>query len=208
MLRHGPVRSARHAVLALTSCQHLARTRAASGVSDAELVFGKLSKTIHRGFKFDRMFPSDDLDPEALLELDQLALTSMKTQDAPRPVMEKIVRLLRDFGQKKDLERYGRYLLKRQRSRTFLEEEKFSFLCIRRAPGPRSMYACEEHAPTAHEKSYFWPRILFPVIKAGGHCLVDVCAAPQNFERLSVSKSKPHTFGDLGGRNVRWTPTT
>lgn len=92
-----------------------------SGLTDASLVFGKLSKTIHRGFKFDRMFPSDDLDPNALLELDQLALVSMKTQDAPRSVMEKIVRLLRDFGQKKDLERYGRYLLKRQRSRTSTE---------------------------------------------------------------------------------------
>ena len=29
--------------------------------------------------------------------------------------------MLRDFGQKKDLERYGRYLLKRQRSRTSTE---------------------------------------------------------------------------------------
>lgn len=455
-----------------------------SGVTDASLVFGKLSKTIHRGFKFDRMFPSDDLDPNALLELDQLALVSMKTQDAPRSVMEKIVRLLRDFGQKKDLERYGRYLLKRQRSRTsaevpgvlpsaflpedrddngplakmrknpafkdlfehagvssmddstmrrlamahkedrrhvlyqmfwspeaaltyvahrypatwasnfrvlyelarrapdfqpkrvmdygagpapgltavqeiwpgimeyataiepsdhmtqlgkylttdlempeihwqrclydsveepldliiasyvqmevkgqvsrdalvkrlwsrlrpggvlvliepgtptgfrfmhntrellisrvgpdnfhfvapcphegmcplaltgrdwchfsqrvrrtphrvyckgstrrFMEEEKFSFLCIRRSPGPRSKYSCVEHAPTAHEKSYFWPRIMFPVIKAGGHTLVDVCCAPQNFERISTSRSKAHSFGYRWSRKAMW----
>lgn len=455
-----------------------------SGLTDASLVFGKLSKTIHRGFKFDRMFPSDDLDPNALLELDQLALVSMKTQDAPRSVMEKIVRLLRDFGQKKDLERYGRYLLKRQRSRTstevpgvlpsaflpedrddngplakmrknpafkdlfehagvssmddstmrrlamahkedrrhvlyqmfwspeaaltyvahrypatwasnfrvlyelarrapdfqpkrvmdygagpapgltavqeiwpgimeyataiepsdhmtqlgkylttdlempeihwqrclydsveesldliiasyvqmevkgqvsrdalvkrlwsrlrpggvlvliepgtptgfrfmhntrellisrvgpdnfhfvapcphegmcplaltgrdwchfsqrvrrtphrvyckgstrrFMEEEKFSFLCIRRSPGPRSKYSCVEHAPTAHEKSYFWPRIMFPVIKAGGHTLVDVCCAPQNFERISTSRSKAHSFGYRWSRKAMW----
>lgn len=458
--------------------------RGSSGVTDAKLIFGKLSKTIHRGFKFDRMFPSDDLDPNALLELDQLALVSMKTQDAPRSVMEKVVRLLRDFGQKQDLQRYGRYLLKRQRSRTsteipsvlpsaflpeddrdngplakmrknpafkdlfdhagvnnmddssmrrlavahkedrrhvlyqmfwspeaaltylahrypatwaanfrvlyelarrapefqprrvmdygagpapgltavqeiwpgimeyataiepsehmtqlgkylttdlempaihwqrclydsieepldliiasyvqmevkgqesrdalvkrlwarlrpggvlvliepgtptgfrfmhntrellisrvgpenfhfvapcphegmcplaltgrdwchfsqrvrrtphrvyckgstrrFMEEEKFSFLCIRRSPGPRSKYRCEEHAPTAHEKSYFWPRIMFPVIKAGGHSLIDVCCAPQNFERISVSKSKAHSFGYRWSRKAMW----
>eukprot|EP00439_Symbiodinium_sp_Y106_P010410 s452_g1.t1 len=91
------------------------------GAKDAKLVFANLSKTIHRGFKFDRMFESDDLDPQSLLELDQMALVSMKTQDAPRNIMEKIVRLLRDFGQKKDLQRYGRYMLKRQRSRTSTE---------------------------------------------------------------------------------------
>ncbi|OLQ14928.1 hypothetical protein AK812_SmicGene926 [Symbiodinium microadriaticum] len=91
------------------------------GAKDADLVFANLSKTIHRGFKFDRMFESDDLDPQSLLELDQMALVSMKTQDAPRNIMEKIVRLLRDFGQKKDLQRYGRYMLKRQRSRTSTE---------------------------------------------------------------------------------------
>eukprot|EP00931_Biecheleriopsis_adriatica_P049982 TRINITY_DN28923_c0_g1_i1.p1 TRINITY_DN28923_c0_g1~~TRINITY_DN28923_c0_g1_i1.p1 ORF type:complete len:574 (+),score=99.47 TRINITY_DN28923_c0_g1_i1:27-1724(+) len=457
----------------------------ASGVEDTKLAFGSLSKTIHRGFKFDRMFPSDDQSPESVLELDQLALVSMKTQDAPRAVMEKIVRLLRDFGQKKDLERYGRYMLKKQRSRTsaetpsvlpswflpegegdgngpiaklrknpafkdlfahagvaslddsalrrlaiahkedkrhvlyqmfwspeasltylahrypatwsvnfrvlfelarrapdflprrvmdygagpapgltavqeiwpgvmeyatavepsdtmtqlgkyltadlempdihwqrclydtvdeqmdliiasyvqmevkgqqsrdalvkqlwsrlrpggvlvliepgtptgfrfmhhtrellisrvgpdnfhfvapcphegmcpvaltgkdwchfaqrvrrtphrvynkgstrrFMEEEKFSFLCIRRSPGPRSKYRCEAHAPTAHEKTYFWPRIMFPVIKAGGHTLVDVCSAPQNFERLTVSKSKAHSFGYRWSRQAMW----
>lgn len=30
------------------------------------------------------MFPSDDLDPQAVKELEQLALMSLKTQDAPR----------------------------------------------------------------------------------------------------------------------------
>ena len=88
--------------------------------------------------------------------------------------------------------------------RRFMEEEKFSFLCIRRSVGPRSLYSCEEHAPTAHEKSYFWPRIMFPVIKAGGHTLVDICTAPQNFERISVSRSKAHSFGYRWSRKAMW----
>merc|ERR1719330_74671 len=46
---------------------------------------------------------------------------SMKTQDVPKPTMDRIVKLLREFGRKKDLERYGRYLLKRTRSRTSAE---------------------------------------------------------------------------------------
>lgn len=454
------------------------------GLNDPEVAFGGLSKTMHRGFKFDRMFKSDELDPEDLLELDHMALMSLKTQDLPRLITEKIRRLLKDFGQKKDLERYGRYLRKKVRSRTaaetpevlpscflpesdqensgplsklrknpafadlfqhtdatslddstirrlaiahreesrhklfqmfwspeaaltyvahryaatfatnyrvlyelsrrvpdfqpqsvldygagpapslavaqevwpgnfrqavavepsehmaqlgkylttdldlppvqwrrclydsserldliiasyvqmevrgqqsrdalvkqlwsrlspggvlvliepgtptgfrfmhhsrelliskvgpehfhfvapcphegmcpialtgrdwchfaqrvrrvphklyckgstkrFLEEEKFSYLCIRKAPGPRFRYASEGEAPTAHEKSFFWPRVLFPVIKAGQHTLIDVCSAPQNFERLSVSKSKPHAFGYRYSRKAMW----
>jgi len=454
------------------------------GLYDSGVAFGGLSKTIHRGFKFDRILKSDSLEPEDVLELDQMALMSLKTQDVPKSIMEKIVKLLKDFGQKKDLERYGRYLRKKVRSRTavetpnvlssrflpeqddadggplaklrknpafqdlfqhtdmsslddsamrrlavahkedrrhklfqmfwapeaaltymahrypaswatnyrvlyelarrapdfrprsvmdygagpapglaaaqeiwpgafqeaiavepsehmsqlgrylvadselpqvqwrrclydsaerldliiasyvqmevrgqpsrdalvkqlwarlspggvlvliepgtptgfrfmhhtrellisrvgtehfhfvapcphegmcpvaltgrdwchfaqrvrrtphklyckgatrrFLEEEKFSYLCTRKAPGPRTRYASEAQAPTLHEKSYFWPRVLFPVIKAGQHTLIDVCSAPQNFERLSVSKSKPHAFGYRYSRKAMW----
>lgn len=61
--------------------------------------------------------------------------------------------------------------------------------------GPRQKYSKEEDALTAAERSYFWPRLLMPPIKAGGHTLVDACSAPNNFERLSVSKAKPHTMG-------------
>jgi len=85
-----------------------------------------------------------------------------------------------------------------------VEEAKFSFLCIRKSEGPRTRYASEAKAPTAAEKSYFWPRVLFPPIKAGQHTLVDVCSAPQNFERLTVSKSKPHSFGYRWTRKALW----
>ena len=88
--------------------------------------------------------------------------------------------------------------------RRFLEEEKFSYLAMRRAPGPRTKYRVEQDAPTPHEKSYFWPRVMFPVIKAGGHSLIDVCSAPQNFERLSATKSKGHGFGFRWSRKAMW----
>ncbi|CAD7964222.1 unnamed protein product [Amoebophrya sp. A25] len=57
-----------------------------------------------------------------------------------------------------------------------MENEKFSFLAIRRGPGPRVRYASEKQCPTAEEKSYFWPRVVFPSIKRGGHVLMDVCS--------------------------------
>jgi len=82
--------------------------------------------------------------------------------------------------------------------------EKFSYLVIRKGPGPRDEYPSERAAPTSWEKSYFWPRIVMPAIKSGGHTLVDVCARPNNFERLVVSRSKPHASGYRFSRKVMW----
>lgn len=72
-----------------------------------------------------------------------------------------------------------------------VDEEKFSYLVLRKCEGPRTKYPNESAAITAHEKSFFWPRIVMPTIKAGKHVLVDVCSYPYNFERLVVTKSAP-----------------
>lgn len=82
--------------------------------------------------------------------------------------------------------------------------EKFSYLVIRKSEGPRSKYPTEAQVPTSWEKSFFWPRVVMPAIKAGGHTLLDVCARPNNFERLVVSKSKPHGFGYRFSRKIMW----
>ena len=82
--------------------------------------------------------------------------------------------------------------------------EKFSYLVVRKGQGPRDKYASEAQAPTSWEKSAFWPRIVMPAIKAGGHTLIDVCARPNNFERLVVSKAKPHGFGYRFSRKIMW----
>jgi len=86
----------------------------------------------------------------------------------------------------------------------FWEEEKFSFLVTRKGPGPRSLYKRESEAPTLVEKSYFWPRVVMPAIKAGGHTLVDVCSSPCDFERLTVSRAKAHSFGYRRARKILW----
>ncbi|CAD2111936.1 mitochondrial ribosomal protein S22 precursor, putative [Plasmodium vinckei] len=69
------------------------------------------------------------------------------------------------------------------------DEEKFSYLVIRKCEGPRTKYNSENEALTVHEKSFFWPRVVMPTIKAGKHVLLDVCSYPYNFERLVVTKS-------------------
>ncbi|GAW79972.1 hypothetical protein, conserved [Plasmodium gonderi] len=70
-----------------------------------------------------------------------------------------------------------------------VEEQKFSYLVLRKCEGPRTAYKSESHALTVQEKSFFWPRVLMPTIKAGKHILIDVCSRPHNFERLVVTKS-------------------
>ena len=82
--------------------------------------------------------------------------------------------------------------------------EKYSYLVIRKGQGPRDRYQSEASAPTSWEKSAFWPRIVMPAIKAGGHTLMDVCSAPGSFERLVVSKAKPHAFGYRFSRKIMW----
>ncbi|SBT71815.1 mitochondrial ribosomal protein S22 precursor, putative [Plasmodium malariae] len=72
-----------------------------------------------------------------------------------------------------------------------VQEEKFSYLVIRKCEGPRTKYQSESEALTVQEKSFFWPRIVMPTIKAGKHVLIDVCSYPYNFERLVVTKSSP-----------------
>ncbi|CEL98183.1 unnamed protein product [Vitrella brassicaformis CCMP3155] len=85
-----------------------------------------------------------------------------------------------------------------------IDDEKFSFLVIRKQPGPRVLYKTEDEAPFPALKSYFWPRIIYPSLKRGEHVLIDVCAAPQNFERLAVTKSQSHAFGYRQARTSMW----
>ncbi|KAF4667346.1 Methyltransferase-like protein 17, mitochondrial [Perkinsus olseni] len=102
------------------------------------------------------------------------------------------------------VKRLPHYVYNKGSQARHVEWDKFSFLVVRKGVGPRQKYDKEEDAPTAAEKSYFWPRLLMPPIKAGGHTLVDACSAPNNFERLSVSKAKPHTMGYRFSRKVMW----
>lgn len=83
-------------------------------------------------------------------------------------------------------------------------EEKFSYLSIRKAVGPRVVFENEKEAPSAAWKSYFWPRVVIPPYKRGEHVLLDVCSAPHNFERLSVAKSSPKHHGYRFARKAMW----
>ncbi|OEH75933.1 small ribosomal subunit rsm22 protein [Cyclospora cayetanensis] len=89
-----------------------------------------------------------------------------------------------------------------------VEEEKFSFLAVRKGQGPRSRYrtlaAAETAGASPAELSFFWPRLVAPPLKGREHVLLDVCAPPHRFERVAVSKHMPHAAGYKAARHAAW----
>ena len=101
--------------------------------------------------------------------------------------------------------RLPHYLYSKGSRKNNIDYEKFSYLVMRKGvESPRTKYMHESVATMSWEKSYFWPRIVMPAIKAGGHTLMDVCSPNGQFERLMVSKSKPHQFGYRFSRKIMW----
>ena len=101
--------------------------------------------------------------------------------------------------------RLPHYLYSKGSRKNNIDYEKFSYLVIRKGvESPRQKYTHESLATTSWEKSFFWPRVVMPAIKAGGHTLMDVCSPSGRFERLMVSKSKPHQFGFRFSRKIMW----
>ena len=78
--------------------------------------------------------------------------------------------------------------------------EKYSYLAACRGPTPRQT----EKSNTLMEKSYFFDRVAFPVMKRGGHVIMDNCKANGEFERDIVTKSKwgKEVYKEAG--KLRW----
>jgi ribosomal protein RSM22 (predicted rRNA methylase) len=82
--------------------------------------------------------------------------------------------------------------------------EKFSYLVIRKSVGPRQKFRHEVEVSDLETRSFFWPRVVMPPIMADGHTLIDVCSAPNNFQRLVVNRAKPHIMGYRQSREAMW----
>jgi len=102
------------------------------------------------------------------------------------------------------VEMIPQYIYRKTPVKMPIEDVKFSYIAIRKSAGPRFSYGSEVKAPDAVSKSYFWPRIVKPCIKSGGHVLLDVCSPPRTFERLTVSKGKDTTGGYKAARSCLW----
>jgi ribosomal protein RSM22 (predicted rRNA methylase) len=76
-----------------------------------------------------------------------------------------------------------------------INNEKFCYLVIKKGTTPNILYKEEEEAKNESEKSFFWERILRPIIKKHQHNILDLCTTQGKFERRIIAKS----HGTLGG---------
>jgi ribosomal protein RSM22 (predicted rRNA methylase) len=85
-----------------------------------------------------------------------------------------------------------------------LINEKFSYLVVKKGETPNATIESEEDAVTALEKSYFWPRIIRPVIKKHKHSIMDLCNADGEIERRIIAKSHGMEGGARKVKKARW----
>ena len=82
--------------------------------------------------------------------------------------------------------------------------EKFSYLVVKKGETPASKFETEEEAATPLDKSYFWPRVIRPVIKKHKHSIIDMCNAEGEIERRIIAKSHGIEGGYRLIKKVKW----
>jgi len=71
------------------------------------------------------------------------------------------------------------------------EDQKFSYLVIRRGERPGLFMDAEERASLLiEEQSFSWPRLIRRPLKRGGHIINDICDVDGTFKRIIVPKSQ------------------
>ncbi len=80
------------------------------------------------------------------------------------------------------------------------EDEKFSYLVIRRGPRPPAEPMSYAESTTASKEqlerqSFAWPRVLRQPLRRSGHVILDLCAPPGVLERRIVARSHGKQVG-------------
>lgn len=91
-----------------------------------------------------------------------------------------------------DYPNYSKAVFPGKKHRNILRE-KYSYIVFQKVkPGQ----AQETHALLQEtHKSFKWARILKPILRKGGHRIVDICSLDGEFRRLVVSKSQGRSAG-------------
>jgi len=82
--------------------------------------------------------------------------------------------------------------------------EKYSYIIAKKGITPNAQYSEEAEAPTPLDKSYFWPRIILPVMKKEGHSILDMCSPDGSLERRIIAKSHGLEGGYRKVKKVKW----
>jgi len=87
--------------------------------------------------------------------------------------------------------------------------EKFSYLIIQKnTVTPNVELSSEKEAVTPIEKSYFWPRLIRPVIRKHKHTIMDLCSPLSGktgvLERRIIAKSHGVQGGYRMAKKMKW----
>lgn len=81
-------------------------------------------------------------------------------------------------------------------------ETQFSYVVIRKGPGPRFLYKTEEDADKLEDKSYFWSRIVARPKHRPKECSLQVCTHAGHCERLVTRSAHPKELGHKSARHA------
>lgn len=82
--------------------------------------------------------------------------------------------------------------------------EKFSYLVVKKGKTASQIYSNEHQANTAAEKSFFWPRLILPVMKKHKHSIIDLCTPEGTIERRIIAKSHGLEGGHRKIKKMSW----
>jgi len=83
--------------------------------------------------------------------------------------------------------------------------EKFSFLVVKKGLTASAKYESEDQAETPAEKSFFWPRMIRPVLKRQKHSIIDLCSPGRDtLERRIIAKSHGVEGGYRKVKKLKW----
>jgi ribosomal protein RSM22 (predicted rRNA methylase) len=82
--------------------------------------------------------------------------------------------------------------------------EKYSYIVAKKGTTPNVTIKSESEAESPLDKSYFWPRIILPVIKKDGHSILDLCNNEGELERRIIAKSHGMEGGYRKVKKVKW----
>jgi ribosomal protein RSM22 (predicted rRNA methylase) len=82
--------------------------------------------------------------------------------------------------------------------------EKFSYLTVMKAKSPAQIFDNDFMANTPAEKSFFWPRMIRPVIKKHRHSIIDLCNSKGKIERRIIARSHGLEAGYRKVKKMAW----
>jgi ribosomal protein RSM22 (predicted rRNA methylase) len=84
--------------------------------------------------------------------------------------------------------------------------EKYSYLMVKKGTVASTSKpdAEEDDFTKPDEKSFFWPRVIRPVIRKHKHTIMDICNKEGEIERRIIAKSHGLEGGYIKSKRVRW----